>query len=102
MILFQGTVNGLYGRGTDCEVHVISMNHGSWYAVDGSHRANFTREIFADPKSYSETSHIAEPFYPHQDDWVGPLDVEQLADVDTCCGQFPIESVDDLRDLVED
>ena len=73
----ERTIKGTYGRGTPCTV----FTYGQWYAVKGSCNANKAPD-------YHNFSN-------------GPVDVEQIEDVDTFTWCEEINSLEDLIEAVE-
>lgn len=74
------TIRGTYGSGRNtCDIFTYAERGGTWYAVDGSTVANFTR------------AHLNEG-----------VNVEELPDEDTLTWDEPIRSEKDLATAVED
>lgn len=74
------TIKGTYGsQQTPCLVFTLSCFGGTWYCVEGSKNINFTYEDLGDG-----------------------VDVETVADDDTCTSSYPIECEEDLGIAVND
>lgn len=74
------TIQGTYGSGRNaCDIFTYTERGGTWYAVDGSTVANFTRAPLNEG-----------------------VNVEELPDEDTFTWGEPIRSEEDLATAVED
>ena len=75
------TINGTYGsQNTPTEIFLYHKRRGgTWYVCEGSKNVNFT-----------------------YDELTNGVDVEEISDDDIITSREPIESEEELRELIED